>query len=221
MYEYDYNNFVENDECNSSDNSCRSSCGCDDDCGYSSSGCCCEGPRGPKGCPGERGATGTTGAQGVPGERGATGATGAQGIPGERGATGATGATGAAQVLTYGYAASVNEDDIDVKISGTNIPLPDYQILYGILKNISNTVFTVTLSGVYRIMYFVNLEQPRNMGARLMKNGVEIAQSVVNPVSADNQYSAEIFISLQLFDANQSAPLQYGVGASLSITKES
>lgn len=127
----------------------------------------------------------------------------------------------------YLFAGTISRT-INVVSSGTNIPLPDYQIAKDIAINSSSTIFSITTSGVYRLVYHINLEERENVSTRLTLNGIPVEASVLHPVAPENKFSAEVFlnlragdaISLQYFNADQAIPMQLGIGATLSIVKE-
>lgn len=119
---------------------------------------------------------------------------------------------------------------IEVDTAGTNIPVPSNQVIsQGIVVDGTNSVFTVLVPGVYRIVYHVNFEQAININSRILLNRVPVDASILHPVAPEQQFNAEVFltlnkrdtISLQLFGATMQVDFQLGVGATLSITKES
>lgn len=144
-----------------------------------------QGPTGPTGPTGATGATGAgegvtgatgstevTGATGPTGVTGATGATGATGVTGETGATGATGPTGpTGTVFTNikAFAANTGGAVIAVILGGTNVPLPNNQVLNGITVGGGNTTFTVPSAGNYLISYSVNTTAALAVSTRLFR----------------------------------------------------
>lgn len=118
---------------------------------------------------------------------------------------------------------------IDVVSTGTNIPLPNYQIFSnGIIADASSSAFTILVSGIYRLVYHINLEVEENVSTRLTLNGTQVDASVLFPVAPERQFYAEVFlalkqgdvIALQMYNATQFINFQLGIGATLSIMKE-
>lgn len=137
---------------------------------------------GPTGPTGVTGPTGPTGPQGLPGPNGPAGVTGSAGVAGPNGVTGLTGAQGAAAPTppsaSAAFAANLTGALISVLIAGTNIPLPDAQLLSAdITVSSGNTTFTVNTPGLYRISYHINTTANVGMGARLLINGASIPAS--------------------------------------------
>lgn len=150
------------------------------------------GPTGPTGAAGPAGGpTGPTGATGATGDTGPTGTTGATG------ATGATGTAGPNLTATNAFAANTTGQLLTVLIAGTNVPLPNNQLLTaGITVNGANTVFTVNTFGRYRLSYAVNTNAALLIGTRLMINGVANTPSTIAPVISTSNFSNEIEIDL-------------------------
>ncbi|GAB3570531.1 hypothetical protein GCM10027578_26880 [Spirosoma luteolum] len=133
-----------------------------------------------------------------------------------------TGGTGTA---TYGYGTNSSGSIIAVVLGGTNIPLPNNQVLQNVTANGSNTAFTVSASGTYRIHYAINLTANLLASSRLLLNGTEVTASVLNSSQARNSYSAETILNLsagdvlnvQLYGLLGAATLISGQGAALTI----
>lgn len=183
------------------------------------------GPTGPAGAAGATGATGATGAIGPTGPAGATGATGPTGATGSVGATGATGAAGATGATgvtginvtaTSLFASSTAGASIVVINAGTDVPLPNDQIIpTGITVNGANTTFTVLTAGRYRLSYQVNTTVGLVAGTRLMINGVANTASTIIPTLQLSSYSNEIMLDMV---ANTTVTLQlFGIGATASL----
>lgn len=164
------------------------------------------GPTGPAG------ATGATGPAGGPiGPTGATGPTGPAGTAGTNGVTGPTGPTGANFTTTTSFAANTSTStQITILSAGTDIPLPDNQVLpAGITANVGSTVFTVNTAGRYRISYSVNLTAGVLVGTRVVVSGTPVPASTINAVLSLSSYKAEFItdltvgatVVLQLFGA--------------------
>lgn len=171
------------------------------------------------------GVTGATGATGADGSfTGATGATGAAGADGPDGPDGDTGPTGPAGLpgpnvtASAGYAANTQGPILTILGSGTNIALPNYQVLssdISVNTGISaNTVFTLSNAGLYRISYHINTTLSLLLGSRLMINGSANTASTILPLVSLSNYTNEIeillsagtTISLQMFSS-------FGIGA--------
>ncbi|MGF9799664.1 BclA C-terminal domain-containing protein [Brevibacillus agri] len=198
------------------------------------------GPTGPTGATGATGAgegvtgatgsTGVTGATGPTGVTGATGATGATGVTGETGATGATGPTGpTGTVFTNinAFAANTGGAVIAVILGGTNVPLPNNQVLNGITVGGGNTTFTVPSAGNYLISYSVNTTAALAVSTRLLINGAAFAPSVASPALSLSSFHNTVIaplgavatITLQLFGLLGAATLLTGAGATLTIVR--
>jgi hypothetical protein len=148
---------------------------------------------------------------------------------GPTGAAGPTGATGAAgSPVIGGYAANATGAIVAVVLSGTNIPLPNNQVLgTGLTINGSNDTITVLSAGLYYIDYDINITTNQLMGTRILRNGTEIAQSKIIPALSRSQYNATFLvqlaagdtISLQFFGLLGAVTLigSGSVGASLTI----
>lgn len=206
------------------------------------------GPTGPTGATGPTGSTGPAGSVGAmgnagpPGPTGATGSIAATGPAGDTGPTGPDGEIGPAGEIgptgpdgpnltaTAGYAANTSGSTITVLLGGTNIPLPNNQLLSpDILVNGANTAFTINTFGTYRISYHVNVTAALLMGTRLMINGVASTASTIAPILSLSNFTAEIevnlgvgaTVSLQMFTPLIGAAtlISSGAGASLMIIR--
>ena len=112
---------------------------------------------------------------------------------------------------------------------GVPVPLPDSQVLpAGITVNGTNTVFTVSTPGLYRLAYTVNTSTALASGTRLLINNAPNLASTVAPSLALSHFSNEIIenlsagttISLQMYGIIGSPTLLPGAaGATLSITR--
>lgn len=191
------------------------------------------GPTGAAGAAGAAGPTGTagaTGATGATGAAGATGPTGTAGAVGPTGPTGPTGALGPSLTSTAGYAANTAGASLTVLLSGTDIPLPNAQLLpANIVPNAGNTVFTVNAFGRYRLSYHINTTASLLMGSRLLISGTANAASTISPTLSISRFSNEIevdlaagaTIELQLYTAlvGTAVLLNNACGASLMIIR--
>lgn len=144
------------------------------------------------------------------------------------GPPGPPGPPGASPTPVYMFAGN-GQGGVDVVDSGTNIPLPDYQVFSaGIVADAASSAFTILIPGVYRLVYHINLEVAENVSTRLTLSGNQVDASVLFPVAPERQFSAEVFlalspgdvISLQMFNATQFISFPLGIGATLSIVKE-
>lgn len=186
------------------------------------------GATGDPGAAGAAGATGTTGAAGATGATG-VGLTGATGATGVAGATGATGATGTVFTDINGFGANTSGSIIAVVGGGTNITLPNNQILNGgVTVNGANDTFTVPSAGSYLLAYQINLSAALLVSSRLLLNGAAYTPSVVNPLISVSSFnnsvianlSAGTTITLQLFGLIGAATLLGGgAGATLTIVR--
>jgi len=178
------------------------------------------GTAGPPGAQGPSGPTGAPGPTGATGPDGSAGDTGPDGSAGPLGPAGPTGADGPDLSATAGYAASTTGALISVLVAGTNIPLPDAQVLSpDITHNVANTIFTVNTYGRYRISYHINTTASLLLGSRLRIGGSIHPASVIEPVVSLSNYYNEIevdlatgtTVALQMF-----APLILGAATLLS-----
>jgi hypothetical protein len=151
---------------------------------------------------------------------GGAGTTGTAGAIGPTGPTGPTGADGPNLTATAGFAANTTGALITVLVAGTNIALPNSQLLSpDITVNGANNVFTVNTFGRYRVSYHINTTAALLLGSRLMINGSPNAASIIDPVISLSNFAAEIeldlptaaTVSLQMF-----APLFVGAATLLS-----
>ena len=192
------------------------------------------GVTGPTGDTGAAGATGATGADGPAGPTGANGpggATGAEGPAGSVGAAGAAGDPGPNPTATAAFAANTTGGSVAIALGGTNIALPDAQLMSSdITAGSGNTVFTVNTAGRYRISYHINTSLAILMGARLRINSVNNAASTISLIVTLSNFSNEIEIdlgagstvSLQMYPAlvaGVAVLLTTGAGASLMIIR--
>lgn len=190
------------------------------------------GPTGPTGAAGFAGATGPTGAPGLAGPTGPTGATGA-GALGPTGATGATGPAGATGPTggsgTTDYASLSNDSGsvIAVVLGGTNVPLPNSQVLSGFTVDGSNTTVTASTPGTYRVSYCVRLTTSLLASARVVINGSQSNPLTISPSASRDTFcrSAILAISagstfqLQLFGLLGAATLNSSGGAELLLER--
>ena len=138
------------------------------------------------------------------------GVTGAQGAQGPAGVTGAQGqpAPYPPTTITSGYAANTNGGLITVIVGGTNISLPNSQLLAsGITMAGSNTIMRIATAGFYRLSYHINTTASLLMGSRLIINGGVSTPSIIPPVvsissfnnSLETYLPANSEISLQMY----------------------
>lgn len=176
---------------------------------------------GPTGPTGLAGATGPAG--GPAGPTGPTGPAGPSGTAGINGATGPTGPTGANFTTTTSFASNTSATlPIAVLLGGTDIPLPNDQVLpAGITVNGTNTIFTVSAAGRYRISYSINLTAGVLVGSRILVNSSPAAASSISAILSLSSFKAEFItdltagstVELQLFGAAVSATLLTGSGS--------
>ncbi|MCC6342332.1 MAG: collagen-like protein, partial [Bryobacterales bacterium] len=191
------------------------------------------GPTGPTGAAGPSGATGATGAVGAIGPTGPTGPAGAQGLLGPTGPTGAVGPTGATGPTGSGgssaYASLSNDSGpiIAVVLGGTNVPLPNSQVLVGVTVNGTNDVVTVTAAGDYRLSYCVRTTAALDMSTRLLVNGLPATQTAVSPPTQQSMLcraatmtlTAGSTVAVQIYGILGAANLINPGGAELLIEK--
>lgn len=177
-----------------------------------------EGPIGPMGPAGPQGPAGDTGPEGLVGPAGPTGSTGPQGV------TGPTG-TNTTATSAFAYASGTA---LTASLTGTPVPLPNGQIIpTGITVDGTNTTFTVSAAGRYRISYAVNTTAAFFLSTRIMLGGVPNLASTVDPILSLSNYSNEILVDLaagttvqlQTVGASINLILTTGAGATLMITR--
>lgn len=157
------------------------------------------GPTGPQGVQGPTGPSGLAGAIGATGATGATGNTGASGIPGNAGANGATGPAAPVPppTVSSAFAANTSGGLITVLTTGTNIALPNAQVIPGDFSiSADNRTITVNTAGLYRISYKLNTTLAVAIGTRLIVNGGIVTGSIIPPVLSLSQFSNEVELSL-------------------------
>ena len=112
-------------------------------------------------------------------------------------------------------------------LGGTNVALPDNQVLDGFTAAGGNTSFTVPATGTYLVSYSVSITAALLMSSRILLNGAPLSGSVVSPVAAANRFdnmqmvnlAAGDTLQLQLFGLLGAAVLQGGTGASLNVVR--
>jgi hypothetical protein len=125
------------------------------------------------------------------------------------------------------YAANTIASTIDVEVTGTAIPLPNFQYLpNGFFISDDNTELIVVNGGVYAVQYGVYLDDDYTVGVRILLDGVEVAQSVLSPIDRSIhtlQFTTFLpqnsRLTLQLFGVDTDVALASGVGAFLSVIK--
>lgn len=143
------------------------------------------------------------------------------------GTTGATGATGPDTTSTSMNAINTDGDTINVIVAGTNVPLPTQPFLDGFTVNGANDTFTVPTTGTYLVTYDVKTTTALLMSSEVLLNGTAIANSVVSPTVATDNYNATFIqnltagdtLTLELFGLLGAAILQSGNGASLTVIR--
>ena len=166
------------------------------------------GPPGPTGPTGDTGATGPIGPQGLTGATGATGSIGPQGLTGATGATGPAGPTGPTgptglQAVLFDYNTGPIGATGPIPV-GSPVPFNQAPLIVGtaIIKS-TDTTFTVTETGVYRISYVLraSLQGPQG-NIQVHVNGVGVGPTA----------DAELLTDQVTFVANAGAILQLVVG---------
>ncbi|MGX8702700.1 BclA C-terminal domain-containing protein [Caproiciproducens sp.] len=185
------------------------------------------GPTGPTGPAGPVGPLGPAGAQGLIGDTGPTGPEGPTGPTGAAGSVGAVGPTGTNTTATSAFAYA-SGTAITASLTGTPVPLPNGQILpTGITVDGTNTTFTVSIAGRYRIAYAVNVTVALLLTTRIMIGGAANTASTITPLLSLSNYSNEIMVDLtsgstvqlQTVGASINLTLATGSGATLMITR--
>ncbi|WP_371262887.1 hypothetical protein [Paenibacillus sp. OV219] len=130
---------------------------------------------------------------------------------------------------TLSFAANTGGGVIAVLLGGTNVPLPNNQVLNGgITVNGANDTFTIPSAGSYMISYQANLTAALLLSTRLLINGTPSTPSIVAPVLSLSEFnnmvilslSAGSTITLQFFGLLGAATLISGAaGAALTIVK--
>ncbi|MDD2628058.1 MAG: hypothetical protein PHD20_04160, partial [Clostridia bacterium] len=184
----------------------------------------CTGPMGPQGCAGPKGCTGPMGPQGCAGPKGCTGPMGPQGCPGPKGCTGPAGES---KTETFMNAMNTSCAELAITLCGTNIPLPDEQLIRNFYVNENDTVFVFEETGIYYVNYEIKTTSPVLMSSRIIVNGAELMSSVDAPTTSKSEFSGSLItnfnagdeMSLQLFGLLGVIALQNGVGASLNVIR--
>lgn len=185
------------------------------------------GPAGPAGPAGPIGPMGPAGAQGPTGETGPEGPVGPEGPDGPQGPTGNTGPAGTNTTATSAYAYA-SSSVLTASLTGTPVPLPSGQIIpAGITVDGSNTTFTVSVAGRYRISYALNVTAALLLSTQIAINGTPNTASTIDPILSLSNYSNEIIVDLaagstvqlQVVGISISLTLVDGAGATLMITR--
>ena len=116
---------------------------------------------------------------------------------------------------------------IAVILGGTDVPLPNVQVLDGFTVNAANTTFTVPATGTYMVAYRVSTTAALLMSSRVLLNGAALAGSTFAPIVSVNAFAATTFaaltagdtLELQLFGLLGAAVLQGGNGATLTVIR--
>ncbi|WP_428660826.1 BclA C-terminal domain-containing protein [Runella sp.] len=135
--------------------------------------------------------------------------------------------TNALPPAVSGFAANNTGNNIDLKILGVLVPLPDAKNLSGIIANADNTEFTVSAAGRYNISYTVNTRIAQSFNARILVNGATAQGTVVTPSIVSNilqsnailTLPANAVISLQFYGSVANALLNNNSGATLTIIR--
>lgn len=123
-----------------------------------------------------------------------------EGPIGATGATGAVGPTGSGNgILAYGYAANCIGDEIMVVCSGTKISLPNEVKVENIIFD-NNNEFTIINTGVYQVVYGINLLCPIMVGSRLAVNGEGIKTTTLYNKSKRESFNITAVLNLNSKD---------------------
>lgn len=99
------------------------------------------------------------------------------------------------------FAANTSGSVIAVLLGGSNVPLPDAQNLgANVTIDGTNSVFTVTQAGRYRVAYRANLTAGLLVSSRITVNGVGVPALSINPVLSISQFAAEAVVTLNAGD---------------------
>lgn len=112
-------------------------------------------------------------------------------------------------------------------LGGTDVPLPNVQVLDGFTVNAANTTFTVPATGTYMVAYRVSTTAALLMSSRVLHNGAALAGSTFAPIASLSIFEATTFaaltagdtLELQLFGLLGAAVLQGGNGATLTVIR--
>ncbi|WP_338113210.1 BclA C-terminal domain-containing protein [Paenibacillus artemisiicola] len=126
-----------------------------------------------------------------------------------------------------GFAANTSGSVIAVVLGGTDVALPNNQILNGgITVNGAHDTFTVPVTGSYMISYQVNVTLALLMSTRLLINGTPYTPSIVAPAVSLAEFNNMVIATLtagstithQFFGLLGAATLTGGAaGAALTI----
>jgi hypothetical protein len=114
-----------------------------------------------------------------------------------------------------------------VVLGGTDVPLPNSQVLSGVTVDGTNTTFTVPGTAAYQVSYCVRTTSALLMSTRLVVNGSSATQTDISPGTAMNTFcrgaimnlSAGDQIRLQLYGLLGAAILLNPGGAELQIVR--
>lgn len=165
------------------------------------------GPAGATGATGDAGPTGPTDPQGDEGPAGASAyevaveegfsGTEAEWLASLVGPTGPVGPQGPILTPVIGYASNNAQPSIPITLTGTAIPLPDNQNLSPeITVDGTDTVFTISQDGLYRITYSINIVTPKVIAAYLLVNGTPNDDSLIDSGAAIAHLSSDIFLTV-------------------------
>ncbi len=189
------------------------------------------GPSGPTGATGPSGPSGPTGATGPSGPSGPTGATGPSGPSGPTGATGPSGPTGptgaaGAGLSGYGYVYELATVADATVVGGADVPFSNNGPLTNVTHTAGTTTITVSVAGVYRVSWYVNITAGVGSAFAVAVNGTVDASTNVSSLVATGEVSGNSILTLAAGDVvtlrnNSATPatldLAPGVGSGFTI----
>ena len=124
-------------------------------------------------------------------------------------------------------AANTTSEVIAVVLGGTNVPLPNDQMLNTFTVNGANDTFTVPATGTYLISYRVSTTAALGISSRVNRSGVPIDASIIAPIVSLSLFTSTFTDSLtagdtlvvQLFGLIAVATLEGGAGADLTVVR--
>lgn len=131
-----------------------------------------------------------------------------------------------AWTAAHAFAASTTGQTVAIETTGTALRFPDNQVLSGVMRNASSTVFTVTVSGHYLVAWTVNVELAASDFIALTINNVIYAPAMLTGTGAAGYTSTVIVplgagshLSVKMFGRSRETHLFDGAGATLTILR--
>lgn len=98
------------------------------------------------------------------------------------------------------YASNTSGTSLLVIAGGTNVPLPNNQVLGGFTATPNNQVFTVPVSGRYYVSYQLNTTVGLLAGTRILRNGTAVPGSILSPSLSTSSYNNDLIVNLNAGD---------------------